>query len=282
MPDQLVQPKIQRSIKTELALLECLAFNGLHSDVIDFTLAHQDDIVDMFPLSTLSLDETLARLFFLTSDSSTKVKDREYHFIHLTFQEYFAARYFVRQWKDDKKLEYVFKTRKNIQPDAPIDPANFLRTHKYTARYDILWRFVAGLLDGEKDDKTLQLFKIIEQPPLDLLGPTHQRLVMHCLGEVSGDLKTRGNLENMLSKWLLFECRFSQSALLASEVEFPEKALDATSHEGTSIITIILKSLARRTILPPSILVAIAARLEDKDGDVRQAAIQAGSVIALD
>ena len=23
-----------------------------------------------------------------------------YHFIHLTFQEYFAARYFVRQWKE--------------------------------------------------------------------------------------------------------------------------------------------------------------------------------------
>jgi hypothetical protein len=44
------------------------------------------------------LDDVLDRLSFLhTSDAS--VQDKSYHFLHLTFQEFFAAQYFVRCWR---------------------------------------------------------------------------------------------------------------------------------------------------------------------------------------
>lgn len=54
-----------------------------------------------YPLQDLPLDETLSRLSFLrTSDIAANIMHRDYHFIHLTFQEYFAAQYFGRQWKE--------------------------------------------------------------------------------------------------------------------------------------------------------------------------------------
>ncbi|KAH7010610.1 uncharacterized protein B0I36DRAFT_426095 [Microdochium trichocladiopsis] len=159
-------------VEDEIYFLERLAFTGLHNDVIDFTSEHRGAIPNK-----LLLDKTLPQLSFLrTSDPSPNVRDREYHFTHLTFQEYFAARCFVRHWKDDSQLEYVFKKQSNTQSDSPTDPAKFFRKQKYSARYDVFWRFVAGLLDAEKDNKTLQFFKMMEQEPLDLLGPTHQRL----------------------------------------------------------------------------------------------------------
>ncbi|KXJ84913.1 hypothetical protein Micbo1qcDRAFT_154579 [Microdochium bolleyi] len=265
--------EVQRTVGNELRVLECLAFNGMHSGVLDFTPAHRDDIVDIFPPLALPLDETLAQLSFLrTSDSSTKLKDREYHFIHLTFQEYFAARYFVRQWKEDKQLEYRFKPQKYA---APTDPVSFLRAHKYIARYDVLWRFVAGLLNSEKDDETLRFFNILEEPPLDLLGPAHQRLVMHCLGEVSGDLEIRERLETRLSEWLLFECQFTGETKLATELEFPETALSIAFDKGPYFTAMILRSLERRVIIPSGILAFIAAQFEHKDGNVGLAAIEA-------
>ncbi|KAH7124211.1 armadillo-type protein [Dactylonectria macrodidyma] len=271
---------IEDLVPDEVYFLEGLAFTGLHNDVIDFTSEHRSAVSKHFKSKELLLDKTLPRLSFLrTSDPSLKVQDREYHFIHLTFQEYFAARYFTRQWKAREPLECLrIRSRRNVDPDpstdSAIDPVKFLQTYKYTARYDILWRFVAGLLDA--DGQAGLFIHIIEEEPLDLLGPTHQRLVMHCLSEVSSDLPIRGNLEQRLSKWLLFECTFRHTANLASEAEFPELALDMAFYEGSEDTKrTILKSLTKRATIPQEILKAVTARLEDQDKDVRWTAIKA-------
>ncbi|KAH8892149.1 ARM repeat-containing protein [Thozetella sp. PMI_491] len=193
----------------------------------------------------LSLDDTLVRLSFLrTSDPLLEYRNRNYHFLHLTFQEYFAARYFLNQ--PEKRL---------IQR---IEPATFLAEHKYMARYDILWRFVAGLLDAE--GKVKRFFDLVGEEPLDLLGLTHQQLVMHCLSEKS------------LSQWLLFECNFNWSAYLASEDEFPERALhDTLQKSSNSVKGIILNSLSRRRTIPFSVLTLAVPWLENKDRGVSKA-----------
>ncbi len=185
--------------------------------------------------------------------------------------------------------------------------AEFLRKHKYTARYDILWRFVAGLLDAE--GKAKAFFDVIEAEPLDLLGPTHQRLVMHCLSEVSMEMPRRRSLEEKLSQWLLFECKFCHSTNLAVEGNFQSMPLYSVIERGHEAVKkAVLQSLATRSIipssiiglatsllgdedhgvrtaaalalgcqsnLPESILTAVAARLEDKDSGVRTAAVMA-------
>ena len=261
----------------ELRLLEVLAFTGLHNDILDFDGEHRNDIYNHFELSvTGSLIESLS--FLRTSDPSSEDHDRNYHFIHLTFQEYFAARYFAQQWSNGRKLKYLeFDSRKPNMAES--DPIGFLQKHKYNARYDVFWRFVAGLLNDNNGEQLNYFFKTIEEEPIDLLGPAHQRLVMHCLSEVdaSTDLPNRSKMEGTLSQWLLFECDLTGTSLLAREPECPDKALHAAlrlnSGRGRERI---LEALARSSRqLSEATVAAVAALLKDKDTSVQSRAAYA-------
>jgi hypothetical protein len=104
-----------------------------------------------------------------------------------------------RQWKSQQPLSCLQLRDENC---TDIETRAFLQEGKYDPRYDIFWRFVAGLLDADREE------------PRNLLGPTHQRLVMHCLSEVERKgppfTELRSNLENQLKQWLLFECDFTK------------------------------------------------------------------------
>ncbi|KAK4038962.1 hypothetical protein C8A01DRAFT_47479 [Parachaetomium inaequale] len=252
--------EIKDLVKDEICFLEGFAFTGLHNDVVDFESRHQKVISTHFSPTITLAAKTLPRLSFLrTSDLSPKKKgNQSYHFLHLTYQEYFAARYFVRQWQAEESLKCLALGNEKLEK---MGTSNFLRKHKYTARYDIFWRFVAGLLDAE--GKGEEFFKAIEDKPRDLLGPTHQRLVMHCLSETSTEMPLRRRLEEGLKEWLLFECNFTKQARLASEVEFPERVLSDALQEESFVKLIILESVAKWPTLPSSMVNMIVSWLED-------------------
>ncbi|KAJ6087124.1 hypothetical protein N7467_006038 [Penicillium canescens] len=278
--------EIRSSVQVEIYFLEVLAFTGMHNDIIGFDPKHRDAIVEQFdpPKTDLFLDETLNRLSFLrTSDASSKDHNGDYHFLHLSYQEYFAARYFVRQWKAREPLICLMlsSSRKNEQ----IDPVEFLRRYKYHARYDILWRFVAGLLDGESEGESLRFFNVVDEQPLDLFGSTHQRLIMHCLSEVRHQFPLRSKLEGHLSKWLIFQCkklrgcdqdqdfpwqnkRFLWPNTLASEIEFPEQAIvDALQEEENEVKMMVLGSIISRQNVPGRVTEIVTSWLQGEIPD---------------
>ncbi|KAK4205929.1 hypothetical protein QBC37DRAFT_301816, partial [Rhypophila decipiens] len=193
------------------------------------------------------------------------------------------------------------------------EPATFLQEHKYDPRYDVFWRFVAGLLDADGD--ALDFFETIENEPRDLLGPTHQRLIMHCLSEAEQKKPSftdlRAKLENKLEQWLLFECDFTGGSRLAGEMECPGQVLvNVLEQASEDARLILLESLSRRITvssrvidvaclwlsdcissrlciailrilthqqrgLADTVLQGIVAQLEDKDKDIREAAMEA-------
>lgn len=272
--------------KQDREKIEFLAFTGMHSNVIEFEGDHLDKIVSMIKIDPEKIfAQLLGELSFLRSSGGTSYadSDQSYHFIHLTYQEYFAARYFARQWESKKEIEclhLISGERKSLSP------AHFLRDYKYQSRYGIFWRFVAGLLDSNpshgsnlarlgRGSDIVEFFRTLDQRPLDLLGSSHQRLIMCCLSEVKSEsFPFRKKLEHNLSNWLVFDCKMllpdpdaqspdkhllgmrfghRRALTLASEDEFPDGALTDSLSETDEIKAIIFSSLKRRVQIPSEI-----------------------------
>ncbi|KAI0881995.1 uncharacterized protein GGS22DRAFT_181385 [Annulohypoxylon maeteangense] len=210
-------------------LLGCFAFSGMYSNEVEFQPEHQNKVYGLISSWTalptqvkISFHDRLGCLSFLrSSDPSIDTSNRSYHFLHLTFQEFFAAHYFVRQWMLAEDLEYLDLNSGNKQRSSPVD---FLNQNKYDPRYNIMWRFTTGLLEAEGADEATKFFQQLEKEPRDLLGPTHQRLVMHCFSEVV-DPQSRPELAEKLSQWLLFEGDLTEHLRLVSESGVPDQVL---------------------------------------------------------
>ncbi|KAL4946972.1 hypothetical protein BDW69DRAFT_190653 [Aspergillus filifer] len=151
--------QIQFNMETEMRFLECLAFTGLYNDLVDFYQDHRDWLYGQhFPGMS---DNELDRLSFLRT-SDTPGQDKSYHFLHLTFQEFFAAQYFVRCSISDKPLLCLKPESSRRRRTMKISPEEFLEREKYNGRYNVFWRFVTGLLHNINEEQVCSFLKNIE------------------------------------------------------------------------------------------------------------------------
>ena len=275
---ELLDSEIMSIMQGEINLLQGLAFTGLYNDIVEFDVERRGEIFKHLESMGPPSSNSLAKLSFLrTSDTLLVDKGRSHHFLHLTFQEFFAAQYFVRHWISGEPLSCLTLGREN-----PVDiaPETFLRGEKYNARYDILWRFVAGLLQTDLHQQHC-FFQMLEKEPRDLLGPAHQRLLMHCFSEVSDKNSSldhlRAEMENQLSQWLLFECKFRRHTRLGCDMECPEHLLKTLllREESEATKRIVLGALATRPRISPDTMLLVASWLgNDVFGDLQIAAFE--------
>ncbi|PIG80773.1 hypothetical protein AARAC_010658 [Aspergillus arachidicola] len=260
--------RIEQYLGEEIAFIEALAFAGLYNDTIEFNQNHRDQIGDLGSLSPKVTESVLEKLSFLRAidSSTTDSRSRYYYFIHLTFQEFFAARYFVRHWKGRNPLASIqFSSGRQVL----LDPIEFIQNEKYNGRYDIMWRFVAGLLQADCHALCKFLHEL-QAEPRDLLGLTHLRLMMHCFSEISHAdehepiNRLRAWMERELARFVLSENHMRpvwRPIHLGPEVS--ERLLHRILDKGrNSYKKVVIESLAWRIKAPGGILRKVILRPE--------------------
>ncbi|KAF9945564.1 hypothetical protein BGZ70_003739, partial [Mortierella alpina] len=173
------------------------------------------------------LFEMLKKTSFLHSadaDMDTIKTQQTWSFLHLTFQEYFAATWIA------SKMAAAGDDGHNLSAGSmKIEPTvRFVQEQKYNPRFEIVWWMVAGLLEGEalKD-----FFDLLQGAPRDLIGGRHQQILASCLNEARARLNTTvvTRLDAELMKWLHFEIQTclgeDTGSMLGSLSSFPETLL---------------------------------------------------------
>ncbi|PYI18655.1 hypothetical protein BO99DRAFT_474158 [Aspergillus violaceofuscus CBS 115571] len=146
-----LRSQIERNMHDHIELIQNLAFTGLYNNIVELTHEHRITSYAISPGLADKSDNLLNELSFLrTAHSADNHQPQTYHFIHLTFQEFFAAHYFVHCWLTDTPLACV---EMNLAECHYLDAKHFIQREKYNGRYSVMWRFTAGLLYDSKNQE---------------------------------------------------------------------------------------------------------------------------------
>jgi HEAT repeat protein/tetratricopeptide (TPR) repeat protein len=122
-----------------------------------------------------------------TGEGGRSQWDQSHYFIHLSFQEFYAAKYIARILSHP------------IGSEEKGTLIQHIKREKYLPRYQLMLWMTAGLAyqqgkEEERKKKTEENFAALEQfwqailsAPRDLIGFHHLVLVMHCLDECEAD-----------------------------------------------------------------------------------------------
>ncbi|KAI4863162.1 hypothetical protein F4820DRAFT_471725 [Hypoxylon rubiginosum] len=202
------QRLLRRVVQAEIDLLGIIATTLLDHGRFEFKDTDIDAAIKELEangrLLPLSLERNLSKLSFLRRDSNS-AQQQNYRFGHINFQEFFATQYLVR---DRGSLE------------------KHMRLHKYNRHYEIVWRFVAGLLPSEHVG-FVDFFDLLDQEPRDLIGIRHVYLTMNCLRECSSrlDKMQQCRIHAALTSWLDLERQMYLYPIIVNDTAFPEEII---------------------------------------------------------
>jgi HEAT repeat protein len=275
---QLSKDEIDEHCQKELRFLENLAFSAIDNNTI---IIRPSLLTQALKEAEVSLQDhpNILNIGILKSfnkkGTDTQIKtDKDHYFVHLSFQEYFAARYLINTIKQSPTPKVI----------------EFIKHQKYNQRYALVFTFAAGILN-EKDPKTC--FDIfwdnILGEPLDLVGIRHMQLVITCIEEPSGKstipqrvqlLERIGNCikysfsedHQILREYLLQLLPRAQSVVCDQIIM--NVFVDLLQDNNTDMHATVLKFLSKIQILNPSIalITSVATKTQDKNELIRDCA----------
>ncbi|CAF0920605.1 unnamed protein product [Didymodactylos carnosus] len=272
---------VYKSCHKELAFLESMAFNGMTTNTI----------ILRPPLLKKALKDTkcslrdhpyLLNIGILKSFNHQAVgtqieTDKDHYFVHLSFQEHFAARYLVTALADPPCQEAI----------------EFLKCNKYNQRFGQVFTFVSGLLTESNSESCIRTFwATILREPLDLVGLRHIQLVIACVEETSGNsnLPGRAELISPIIKWLKYAVlsesdviiqqltdSLRRSASLTREPAVMDTLIQLLQNQQTKVKTNVCSLISKLPLTKPhpKLIHSLLIALRDDSADVRYSACQA-------
>ncbi|CAF0722390.1 unnamed protein product [Adineta steineri] len=225
MPNKTIQnlskDDVNQRCEKELAFLENLAFNGMKSNTIilrpnllrkalneeKVSLHNHPHILNMGVLKS-----------FNKQGINTQIEtDKDHYFVHLSFQEYFTARYLLKALKESSTHQEEIK---------------FIQREKYNQRYALVFIFLSGLSSEDDTNICLNIFwELLLTPPIDLFGIRHMQLVISCIEETSSQSTIPQH--TVLVEWIAECIKYNFSA----ENQMIRQCLTQSLRKAPSVIT---------------------------------------------
>ncbi|KAI8596145.1 NACHT domain-containing protein, partial [Dissophora ornata] len=295
---------IDEVMAIEIQHLGYLAFKGMKNNhQIEFQedalLSAFEDLrgycaTDLFPSQLVDMMKQMSFLHTADADLDASKSDSQqaWYFLHLTFQEYFAATWIAQHLQ-------VKQPHRSARMMTVEQARAFVQEHKYNPQYEVVWWMVAGLLDGEASK---EFFDLLQGSPRDLIGGRHQQILASCLNEARARLDTTvvARLDAELMKWLHFEIqtrdikryrsiigasdrdqdrsifgapdRGQDRSILGSQTSFPETLLIENLSSVCSWKSNLVQTLGARSTLSEVAIQSLIGALKDEKGDVRGSA----------
>ncbi|CAF3579670.1 unnamed protein product, partial [Rotaria socialis] len=189
---------------TELQFLEYLAFKGMECDTIMLTPAifieaqndtgcSDDDLAQILKMGILKSYDDKA----IGTQNQT---EKQHYFVHLSFQEHFAARHLQRILRSTDKVKAI----------------NFINNNKYNQRFHFVFVFASGLLAQSHYKSCIEPFwSAVQGEPIDLVGVKHIELTIACFDElINGTMfPQRPQLIKSITHWLEYCALHNAKAL---------------------------------------------------------------------
>ncbi|CAM4921105.1 unnamed protein product [Rotaria socialis] len=259
----------------ELTFLETLAFEGMTSNTIilrkELLQKVMHNIGCLSDIYSDALHIGILKSFDNGPTGSQIQLEKHHYFVHLSFQEFFAAWHLVR---------LLNSTTRNTA-------IQFIENHKYEKRLQLVFIFASGLLTQSENTQSIHTFwDTIFGDPHDLVGIRHMQLVTVCLDETQCDsaVPHRSQSISLLLNWFRFACNqniFKLQEIIARTINscskiqnFPEIQIELAcllkteAEQHTSHIATFIRKL---NITDPhnQLLESLSLQLEHNDAAVR-------------
>ena len=266
----------------ELRFVETLAFHAMKSNTILLRPALLKTTMDATKISRQKYSNSL-NMGILKSVSkqgiSTQVeKNKDHYFVHLSFQEYFAARYLSNA----------------LQTSQTGESMEFIGQQKYNQRYTFLLSFTAGLLSENGNERCLDLFwDTLLGPPVDLIGIRHMQLAIACMEEIND--ASMFSRRSILLEWIVKCLRRSfavysnglryhilqplrRAQTVACDPVITDFFIDCWQHGSVKVKTKIspFAGLMYKNYVPDALIAFLISKLDDEN---EQAKILASDAI---
>jgi hypothetical protein len=291
MPNKQIQnlstADVNQRCKDELVFLESLAFNGMKSNTIILRPNLLEKALNEAKVSLQDhphiLNIGILKSFNKRGIDTQIETGKDHYFVHLSFQEYFAARYLTNALNgslDNKRIAI-----------------EFIKTQKYNKRYTLVFTFVSGLCSENDTNTSLNIFwETILTSPLDLVGIRHIQLVISCIEETSSQSTIPWHTEllewiakcieyNLSTQNKIILSHLSQSLRRAQSVVSDQRIINVfinllQNDEPNAKSEVLLFMSALNSSNPPVALITLVTNaLDNKTERVRRCAFEALEMI---